>query len=169
MNITTVGIVGAGTMGNGIAQACAVSGINAVMVDIAQAAVDKGLATVGKSLERLLQKDKISEAEKAAALCRIKGSTNYDDLKGSYFVIAAATENHALKNKILITGWQNFKVAGKYIFGSKDNRLYRYDIRTFRVDEWTMPGELYKSSAFNFTTSRLYALRNGLIEIYSFK
>lgn len=75
----------------------------------------------------------------------------------------------ALKNKILITGWQNFKVAGKYIFGSKDNRLYRYDIRTFRVDEWTMPGELYKSSAFNFTTSRLYALRNGLIEIYSFK
>ena len=101
MNISTVGIVGAGTMGNGIAQACAVSGIHVVMVDIAQAAVDKGVATVGKSLDRLLQKEKISEADKAAALGRIKGSTNYDDLKGAQLVIEAATENHDLKNKIL--------------------------------------------------------------------
>ncbi len=101
MNISTVGIVGAGTMGNGIAQACAVSGINVVMVDIAQAAVDKGVATVGKSLDRLLQKEKITEADKAAALGRIKGSTNYDDLKGAQLVIEAATENHELKNKIL--------------------------------------------------------------------
>ena len=101
MSITTVGIVGAGTMGKGIAQACAVSGINVVMVDIAQPAVDKGLATVGKSLDRLLQKEKITEADKAAALGRIKGSTSYDDLKGAQLVIEAATENHELKNKIL--------------------------------------------------------------------
>ena len=101
MSITTVGIVGAGTMGNGIAQACAVSGINVVMVDIAQPAVDKGLATVGKSLDRLLQKEKITEADKAAALGRIKGSTSYDDLKGAQLVVEAATENHELKNKIL--------------------------------------------------------------------
>jgi len=101
MNISTVGIVGAGTMGNGIAQACAVSGIHVVMVDIAQAAVDKGVATVGRSLDRLLQKEKITEADKAAALGRIKGSTNYDDLKGAQLVIEAATENHELKNKIL--------------------------------------------------------------------
>ena len=101
MSITTVGIVGAGTMGNGIAQACAVSGINVVMVDIAQPAVDKGLATVGKSLDRLLQKEKITEADKAAALGRIKGSTSYDDLKGAQLVIEAATENHELKNKIV--------------------------------------------------------------------
>ena len=101
MSITTVGIVGAGTMGNGIAQACAVSGINVVMVDIAQPAVDKGLATVGKSLDRMLQKEKITEADKAAALGRIKGSTSYDDLKGAQLVIEAATENHELKNKIL--------------------------------------------------------------------
>ena len=101
MSITTVGIVGAGTMGNGIAQACAVSGIDVVMVDIAQAAVDKGIATVGKSLDRLLQKEKISEADREAALGRIKGSTSYDDLKGAQLVIEAATENHELKNKIL--------------------------------------------------------------------
>jgi len=101
MSITTVGIVGAGTMGNGIAQACAVSGIRVVMVDIAQAAVDKGLATVGKSLDRLIAKDKMTEADKAAALGRIQGSVNYDSLKGAQLVIEAATENHELKNKIL--------------------------------------------------------------------
>ncbi len=101
MSITTVGIVGAGTMGNGIAQACAVSGIDVVMVDIAQAAVDRGLATVGKSLDRLRQREKISEADKAAALSRIKGSTSYDELKGAQLVIEAATENHELKNQIL--------------------------------------------------------------------
>lgn len=101
MSIQTVGIVGAGTMGNGIAQACAVSGIQVVMVDIAQAAVDRGLATIGKSLDRLLQKDKISESDKAAALARIRGSTSYDDLKGAQLVIEAATENQELKNRIL--------------------------------------------------------------------
>ncbi len=101
MNINTVGIIGAGTMGNGIAQACAVSGIQVVMIDIAQAAVDKGLATVAKSLDRLIAKEKITEADKAAALARIKGSTSYDDLKGAELVIEAATENHELKNKIL--------------------------------------------------------------------
>ncbi|MGB3070183.1 MAG: 3-hydroxybutyryl-CoA dehydrogenase [Ottowia sp.] len=101
MSITTVGIVGAGTMGNGIAQACAVSGVNVVMVDIAQAAVDKGVATISKSLDRLVQKEKITEADKAAALARVKGSTNYDDLKSAQLVIEAATENHDLKNKIL--------------------------------------------------------------------
>lgn len=101
MSITTVGIVGAGTMGNGIAQACAVKGIDVVMVDIAQAAVDKGIATVGKSLDRLLQKEKITEADRDVALGRIKGSTSYDDLKKAQLVIEAATENHELKNKIL--------------------------------------------------------------------
>ena len=101
MNITTVGIVGAGTMGNGIAQACAVSGIRVIMVDIAQSAVDKGLATIAKSLDRLLQKEKITEADIAAALGRIQGLTSYDDLKGAQLVIEAATENHELKNKIL--------------------------------------------------------------------
>ena len=101
MSITTVGIIGAGTMGNGIAQACAVSGIQVIMVDISEAAVGKGLSTVAGSLERLLKKDKISAADKDAALARIKGSTSYDDLKAADLVIEAATENHDLKVKIL--------------------------------------------------------------------
>jgi len=101
MSIYTVGIIGAGTMGNGIAQACAVSGIAVVMVDVSDAAVQKGIATVAGSLDRLIKKKKITEADKAAALARIKGSTNYDDLKAAQLVIEAATENHELKNKIL--------------------------------------------------------------------
>lgn len=101
MSIRTVGMVGAGTMGNGIAQACAVSGLNVVMVDISDAAVAKGLATVSGSLDRLLKKEKITAADKAAALARIKGSTSYDDLKGAQLVIEAATENYDLKVKIV--------------------------------------------------------------------
>lgn len=101
MAIQTVGIVGAGTMGNGIAQACAVSGINVVMVDISDAAVQKGLATVSGSLDRLIKKEKITAADKDKALSLIKTSTNYDDLKGAQLVIEAATENFDLKVKIL--------------------------------------------------------------------
>jgi 3-hydroxybutyryl-CoA dehydrogenase len=101
MSITTVGIIGAGTMGNGIAQACAVSGLHVVMVDISDAAVAKGIATVTGSLERLLKKEKITAADKDAALARIKGSTSYDDLKSAQLVIEAATENFDLKVKIL--------------------------------------------------------------------
>jgi len=101
MDIQTVGIIGAGTMGNGIAQACAVSGIRVVMVDIAQAAVDKGIATISGSLDRLIKKEKLTEAQKADALKLIQGSTNYEDLKAAQLVIEAATENHGLKTRIL--------------------------------------------------------------------
>ncbi len=101
MTINTVGIIGAGTMGNGIAQACAVAGIDAVMVDISDAAVQKGLATVSGSLDRLIKKEKITAADKDAALARIRTTTNYDDLKAAQLIIEAATENHELKVKIL--------------------------------------------------------------------
>lgn len=100
-NIETVGIVGAGTMGNGIAQACATCGLQVVMVDISEAAVAKGLATVAASLDRLIKKDKITAADKDAALARIQGSTRYEDLQGAHLVIEAATENEGLKLKIL--------------------------------------------------------------------
>ena len=101
MDIKTVGIIGAGTMGNGIAQACAVAGIRVVMVDISEAAVARGIATVAQSLERLLKKEKITAAARDAALALIQGSTSYDDLKPAQLVIEAATENQDLKVKIL--------------------------------------------------------------------
>ncbi len=101
MSISTVGIIGAGTMGNGIAQACATCGINVVMVDISDQAVAKGLATVSASLDRLVKKEKITADAKVAALARIKVSTSYDDLKVAQLVMEAATENYDLKVKIL--------------------------------------------------------------------
>jgi len=101
MSITSIGIIGAGTMGNGIAQACAVSGLQVVMIDISDAAVAKGIATVSGSLDRLVKKEKITAADKDAALARIQGTTSYDDLKSAQLVIEAATENLELKIKIL--------------------------------------------------------------------
>ena len=101
MEIQTVGVVGAGTMGHGIAQVCALSGLRVILVDISQAAVDKGLATISKNLERLVSKEKISASEQTSALARMTGSTQYADLKPSGLVIEAATENPAIKIKIL--------------------------------------------------------------------
>ena len=75
----------------------------------------------------------------------------------------------ALKNNIMIDHWQNFKVAGKYIFGSRSDTLFRYEISSFRLDEWKMPEQIFKSKAFNFSSTRLYALKNDVIEIYSFR
>ncbi len=101
MSFRNIGIVGAGTMGNGIAQTCALAGFSVVMLDINAAAVDKGLATVSASLDRLVKKDKLSAADKDLALGRIKGSTQYDELAACDLVIEAATENLGLKIKIL--------------------------------------------------------------------
>ena len=100
MTIKIVGIIGAGTMGNGIAQACAVSGIAAVMLDINDAAVQKGVATISGSLDRLVKKEKMSAEQKAAALALVKSTTTMADLAGADIVIEAATENAALKVRL---------------------------------------------------------------------
>jgi len=101
MAIQTIGIIGAGTMGNGIAQACAVSGLAAVMYDIAPAALERGVATVGKSLDRLIKKGTMTDADKAAVLARISTTTELAGIAGADLVLEAATENEALKIKIL--------------------------------------------------------------------
>ena len=101
MQIERVGVIGAGTRGNGIAQACAVAGLDVVMVDVAQAAVDSGLATIGSSLERLQKKDKITADARAQALGHIRGTTDYAALAGVALVIEAATEKLELKLGIL--------------------------------------------------------------------
>lgn len=72
----------------------------------------------------------------------------------------------SLKNKILISRWQNFKVAGKYIFGSVADTLYRYEIKKFRYDEWSLPKPLQQATAFSFTSSKLYALKQNEISIW---
>jgi 3-hydroxybutyryl-CoA dehydrogenase len=101
MQIERVGVVGAGTMGNGIAQACAVAAVDVVMVDVAQAALDRGLATIGSSLERLQKKDRITGDARTAALARIRGTTDYGALADAQLIVEAATENVELKLRIL--------------------------------------------------------------------
>ncbi|HWS12061.1 MAG TPA: 3-hydroxybutyryl-CoA dehydrogenase [Rhodocyclaceae bacterium] len=101
MAIGTVGIIGAGTMGNGIAQACAAAGLSAIMLDIDQAAVDRGIKAVTGSLDRLVKKEKISAEDKSAILARIRGTTAQADLAGADLVIEAATENLDLKLKLI--------------------------------------------------------------------
>jgi len=99
--IERVGVIGAGTMGNGIAQACATAGIDVVMIDVAQPALDRGVAAIGASLERLQKKDKITADARSAALARITASTDYAVLSRFLFNDAATTENLDLKLKIL--------------------------------------------------------------------
>ena len=88
-------------MGNGIAQICAAAGVPVVMVDISDAAVQRGLSTVGSSLERLVKKEKMAAADREAALGRIVGTTDRSKLAACDLVIEAATENEELKLKIL--------------------------------------------------------------------
>jgi 3-hydroxybutyryl-CoA dehydrogenase len=100
-DIGKVGVIGAGTMGNGIAQACAVAGLDVAMIDVSETAIGRGVADIGKSLERLQKKDKIAAADKDAAIARIRGTTDYGVLADCGLVVEAATENLALKLDIL--------------------------------------------------------------------
>jgi 3-hydroxybutyryl-CoA dehydrogenase len=101
MNLGRIGVIGAGTMGNGIAQVCAVAGLQVVMVDISDEAVQRGVKTLAGSLDRLVKKEKLTAEQKDAAMARVQGSTDYTALKGAQIVIEAATENPDLKLRIL--------------------------------------------------------------------
>jgi len=97
MQIQTIGVVGAGTMGNGIAQAFAVAGYPVILNDIAQAPLDRGMKTVDGSLERLVKKDRMTAEAKATAISRITATPDIHALAGVDLIIEAATENLALK------------------------------------------------------------------------
>lgn len=101
MTITSIGIIGAGTMGNGIAQVAASAGYDVVLLDVSDAALEKGLAALSNSLDRLIKKEVISPEQKSQTLARIKTTTQYTDLAPVSLVIEAATENQAIKESIL--------------------------------------------------------------------
>lgn len=101
MAINRVGVIGSGTMGNGIAQVCAAAGLGVVMVDVSQAALERGVKTISGSLDRQVRKGTIDELGKKAVLDRITSTTAYEDLRGVDLVIEAATERRELKLSIL--------------------------------------------------------------------
>lgn len=100
MEIQRVGVVGAGTMGNGIAHVFARSGYNVVLCDVEQRFLDGALQTVTKNLEREVSKNKITAEAKAGALGRIRAVTDRSQLSDCDFVIEAATEKFEIKSEI---------------------------------------------------------------------
>ncbi len=100
MSIETIGVVGAGQMGNGIAHVAAFTGLKVVMTDLSQELVDKGLATIDKNLQRGVDKEKFSAADKQAALDRIRGTTELGDLAGCDLVVEAVVENLDVKTDL---------------------------------------------------------------------
>ncbi len=101
MALEKIFIVGAGTMGNGIAQTAAVAGFKVTMMDIDQTQLEKAKSVISTSVEKLFQKEKISEKGKENAL-QINTTNTYQEIKNSDLVIEAATENFDLKKKIFI-------------------------------------------------------------------
>jgi len=100
MEIKTFGVVGAGQMGNGIAQVAAMSGLNVIMSDIKDEFVQRGLQNITKVLSRNVEKGKMSAQDKDAVLGRIKTSANLKDHAGADYVVEAATENEPIKFQI---------------------------------------------------------------------
>lgn len=100
MEIKSIGVVGAGQMGSGIAQVASQSGFQVIMSDIADSFVQKGLSNISKNLDRLVEKGKISSEKKGEIMGRIKGTIQTKEMAEVDFVIEAATENEPLKLNI---------------------------------------------------------------------
>lgn len=98
-----VAVVGAGTMGNGIAQVFATSGSQVTLVDLDEAALDRGVAAIGKSLGRVVKKERMSQADADAALGRIARSTKLEDLGDRELIVEAVSERFEVKSKVFET------------------------------------------------------------------
>ncbi len=100
MQVRSVGVIGAGTMGNGIAQVFAAAGFQVVLHDITEEALRRGIDNIGNSLDRLLKKEKISQQEKQAVLDNIEGVIDLDHMDDVDLVVEAASEDLEIKCKI---------------------------------------------------------------------
>jgi 3-hydroxybutyryl-CoA dehydrogenase len=100
MTISAVGVIGAGTMGNGIAQVFASSGFEVIMQDINEEGITRGVETIAGSLDRLIKSEKISEADKAATLERITATTDLSSMQDVDLVVEAVSEDFAIKKLI---------------------------------------------------------------------
>ena len=99
--VKKIGVVGAGTMGNGVAQTFAVAGFPVVMRDLTQVALDRGMKTIKKSLDRMVSKEKISAQAAEQALGRIRPTTSMSDFKDCDLVVEAILENLEIKSKLI--------------------------------------------------------------------
>src|SRR3954471_1997416 len=100
IEIKTVGVIGAGQMGNGIAHVCSLAGIEVRLNDLSEDRIKAGLATINGNMTRQVSKDMITDSERQQALDRIRPAVTYDDLAGCDIVIEAATESEEVKRRI---------------------------------------------------------------------
>ncbi|MCK5167433.1 MAG: NAD(P)-binding domain-containing protein, partial [Rhodospirillaceae bacterium] len=100
-DIKIIGIIGAGQMGSGIATVAATSGYDAIMMDINEAQLEKGMAKIEHNLSRQLEKGLINDDERKAAMARIKTATTMNAFKDCDIIIEAASEDEKVKTKIL--------------------------------------------------------------------
>lgn len=96
----TIGVIGAGTMGNGIAQTAASAGFTVYLCDISEDFLERGMANIGKSLDRFVKKETITEDQKNEYLASITTTTNLEDLSDCFLVVEAATENFDVKKQL---------------------------------------------------------------------
>ncbi|MCB2201324.1 3-hydroxybutyryl-CoA dehydrogenase [bacterium] len=120
-DIKKAAVVGCGTMGNGIAQVFATTGYDVVLIDIKQEFLDKAVANIGGSLDRFVKKEKMTEADKNAAMAHISTSADLGAAKDCQIVIEAITENLDIKLKV----WQQLEAAcpPETIFASNTSSL----------------------------------------------
>jgi 3-hydroxybutyryl-CoA dehydrogenase len=109
IDIKTIGVIGAGQMGSGIAHVCAAAGLDVRLHDVSEDRINAGLATVNGNMARQVAKGAISEGDRQRALSRIKPALRYEDLGACDLVIEAATENEEVKRKIFSAVATNLK------------------------------------------------------------
>jgi 3-hydroxybutyryl-CoA dehydrogenase len=99
-DVQTIGVIGGGTMGNGIVHVAAKSGFKVILLDIEQRFLDRALGTISKNMDREVAKNKITESDKSTAFQRIKGTTDSRAMAEADFIVEAVIENDTLKSKI---------------------------------------------------------------------
>ena len=131
-SVTTIGVVGAGTMGAGISLAAAASGFDVQLIDATDEFVDRGLARIGADLDKAVSRGKVNEADRPAILARITGSTDYSQLEDCDLVIEAVPETLAIKEPVLAAIAEN--VAENCIVASNTSSLSIHDLSTYVVN-----------------------------------
>jgi len=101
MPIRTIGVIGAGTMGAGVAQIAITAGLEVILIDVSDAAVERGLDIIKANLERMVEKGKLTESDKETALSLVRRATTFDALRPAEVVIEAANEDLDLKLNLL--------------------------------------------------------------------
>jgi 3-hydroxybutyryl-CoA dehydrogenase len=136
MAIERIGVVGAGQMGNGIAHVCAVAGYEVLLNDISQEAIETAMATIGRNLDRHVNRGRISAEAKAAAMARIGTTTTLTDLGPTDLIIEAATERETVKQEIFDTLLPHLKPETILTSNTSSISITRLASRTDRPEQF---------------------------------